>query len=84
MKANSDNFRTSAVIGIMERLKKKGMEIIIYEPLIQDENLFNDFELFTDIEEFKARSDLIVTNRKSSELDDVESKLFTRDIFGEN
>ena len=84
MKANSDNFRTSAVIGIMERLKKKGMEIIIYEPLIQDKNLFNDFELFTDIEEFKARSDLIVTNRKSSELDDVESKLFTRDIFGEN
>ena len=84
MKANSDNFRTSAVIGIMERLKKKGMEIIIYEPLIQDKNLFNDFELFTDIEEFKARSDLIVTNRKSSELDDVESKLFTRDVFGEN
>ena len=84
MKANSDNFRTSAVIGIMERLKKKGMEIIIYEPLIQDENLFNDFELCTDLEEFKARSDLIVTNRKSNELDDVESKLFTRDIFGEN
>jgi len=84
MKANSDNFRTSAVIGIMERLKKKGMEIIIYEPLIKDENLFNDFELFTDIEEFKARSDLIVTNRKSNELDDVESKLFTRDIFCEN
>ena len=84
MKANSDNFRTSAVIGIMERLKKKGMEIIIYEPLIQDENLFNDFKLFTDIEEFKARSDLIVTNRKSNELNDVKSKLFTRDIFGEN
>ena len=84
MKANSDNFRTSAVIGIMERLNKKGIEIIIYEPLIQEESLFNDFELFTDIEEFKARSDLIVTNRKSSELDDVESKLFTRDIFGEN
>ena len=84
MKANSDNFRTSAVIGIMERFKKKGMEIIIYEPLIQDKNLFNDFELFTDLEAFKARSDLIVTNRKSNELDDVESKLFTRDIFGEN
>ena len=84
MKANSDNFRTSAVIGIMERLKKKGMEIIIYEPLIQVKNLFNDFELFTDLEAFKARSDLIVTNRKSDELDDVESKLFTRDIFGEN
>ena len=84
MKANSDNFRTSAVIGIMERLNKKGMEIIIYEPLIQVKNLFNDFELFTDLEAFKARSDLIITNRKSDELDDVESKLFTRDIFGEN
>ena len=84
MKSDSDNFRTSAVIGIIERLRKKGMEIIIYEPLIHDENLFNDFELVMDIEEFKARSDLIVTNRRSNELDDVESKLFTRDIFSEN
>ena len=84
MKVDSDNFRTSSVIGIMERLRKKGMEIIIFEPLIHDENFFNDFELFTDIEEFKARSDLIVTNRRSNELDDVESKLFTRDIFSEN
>ena len=49
-----------------------------------DENLFNDFQLFTDLEEFKARSDLIVTNRRSNQLDDVESKLFTRDIFSEN
>ena len=60
------------------------MEIIIYEPLIQVKNLFNDFELFTDLEAFKARSDLIVANRKSDELNDVQSKLFTRDIFGDN
>ena len=84
MKVNSENFRTSAIVGIMERLKKKGLEIILYEPLIQDITLFSDYELFTDIEAFKARSDLIVTNRKSDELNDVESKLFTRDIFGEN
>jgi len=84
MKANSDNYRTSAIIGIMERLKKNGLEIILYEPLIQDEAMFSDYELFTDIDSFKARSDLIVANRKSDELSDIKSKLFTRDIFGEN
>jgi len=84
MKVNSDNFRTSAIIGIMQRLKKKGLEIILYEPLIQDASMFSDYELLTDIEAFKARSDLIVTNRKSDEINDVQSKLFTRDIFGEN
>ena len=84
MKVNSDNYRTSAIIGIMERLEKNGLEIILYEPLIQDGVMFSDYELFTDIEAFKLRSDLIVANRKSDELNDVESKLFTRDIFGEN
>jgi len=84
MKVNSDNYRTSAIIGIMERLKENGLEIILYEPLIQDGAMFSDYELFTDLEAFKVRSDLIVANRKSDELNDVESKLFTRDIFGEN
>ena len=84
MKVNSDNFRTSAIIGIMQRLKRKGLEIILYEPLIQDASMFSDYELLTDIEAFKDRSDLIVANRKSDELNDVQSKLFTRDIFGEN
>ena len=84
MKVNSDNFRTSAIICIMQRMKKKGLKIIVYEPLIQDATMFSDYELLTDIEAFKARSDLIVANRKSDELNDVQSKLFTRDIFGEN
>ncbi len=84
MKVNSDNYRTSAIIGIMERLKKNGLEIILYEPLIQDGAMFSDYELFTDLEAFKVRSDLIVANRRSDELNDVESRLFTRDIFGEN
>lgn len=84
MKVNSDNYRTSAIIGIMERLKKNGLEIILYEPLIEDGAMFSDYELFNDLEAFKVRSDLIVANRRSDELNDVESKLFTRDIFGEN
>ena len=84
MKVNSDNFRTSAIIGIMQRMKKTGLKIIVYEPLIQDATMFSDYELLTDIEAFKARADLIVANRKSDELNDVQSKLFTRDIFGDN
>jgi len=84
MKKDSDNFRTSAIFGIMNRVKEKGMDVFVYEPLIQNQKLSNDFELIRDLDEFKARSELIIANRMSSDLLDVESKLFTRDIFGEN
>ena len=84
MKLNSDNYRTSSIIGIIERLKDKGMKILVFEPLLQEHKFLNDAEIITDLEEFKQRSDLIVTNRKSKDLDDVESKLFTRDIFDEH
>ena len=84
MKKDSDNFRTSAIFGIMNRVKEKGMDVFVYEPLIQNQKLPNDFELIKDLDEFKARSELIIANRMSSDLLDVESKLFTRDIFGEN
>jgi len=60
------------------------MDVFVYEPLIQNQKLSNDFELIRDLDEFKARSELIIANRMSSDLLDVESKLFTRDIFGEN
>ena len=84
MKLNSNNYRTSSIIGIIERLKDKGMKILVFEPLLQEHKFLNDAEIITDLEEFKQRSDLIVTNRKSKDLDDVESKLFTRDIFDEH
>lgn len=84
MKKSSDNFRSSAIFGIMNRLNEKGKKIIVYEPLIKETELSIDFEIINDLLEFKSRSDLIVANRKSDNLSDVESKLFTRDIFGEN
>jgi len=84
MKLNSDNYRTSSITGIIERLKGKGMKILVFEPLLREHKFLNDVEIITDLEEFKQQSDLIVTNRKSKDLNDVESKLFTRDIFGEH
>ncbi len=84
MKKNSDNFRSSAIFGIMNRLNQKKKTIIVYEPLIDETKLPENFQIITDLSEFKSRSDLIVANRKSDDLSDVESKLFTRDIFGEN
>ena len=60
------------------------MKILVFEPLLQEHKFLNDAEIITDLEEFKQRSDLIVTNRKSKDLDDVESKLFTRGIFDEH
>ena len=84
MKKDSDNFRTSAIIGIINRLKETGIEVIVYEPLIEEQQVSNDFELLTNLDLFKTRSELIITNRMSNDLLDVESKVFTRDIFGEN
>ena len=84
MKKDSDNFRTSAIFGIMNRIKEKGIDVFVHEPLIQNQKLFNDFILINDLDEFKTSSDLIVANRMSNDLLDVKSKLFTRDIFGEN
>lgn len=80
MKKNSDNFRSSAIIDIMEILKNEKIEILIYEPQLQD-NLFNGINVTKCIDEFKDFSDLIITNRKSKLLNDVEEKVFTRDIF---
>ena len=84
MKTKSDNYRSSSIIDIMQRLKNKGKEIIVYEPLLEDQIDFQGFRVCADLDEFKKTAELIVTNRMSQELVGVESKLFTRDIFGEN
>lgn len=80
MKEGSDNIRESSMQGIMKRVKAKGISMIIYEPLIKEKTFFNSL-VYTDLDQFKKDSDLILCNRNSSELSDVQDKIFTRDIF---
>jgi UDPglucose 6-dehydrogenase len=83
MKEGSDNFRDSAIKGIIKRIKEKGIEVVVFEPSYNKPDFFQS-KVINSLDEFKKISDVIICNRMSADLDDVSEKVFTRDLFGVN